>query len=843
MCRNVESVTPTTRVSECSSGIILSECEMPLRNYILSTYGKQLTVLATKYDRCMEKRAKFKNHVVFSARCKKANVVPPSLQISAPVDTRRGREIAARASRQFLDERLRLANAKLRGIEDELKWCEIGLRRALNDKDFLQIKNLAEEKSQQFFLQVREKQIAKFSRFFDNHRNLSEKVDKKRTDNVTTIDVDKTSWVLNLSKHELTNTESIVLEQGLNFADSPRHVPNNDIIANVEAVLRSCKDKNKAEHTRAKVSSILRAAKRPQQNTSKDERRALKDLKRNDAITLLPADKGNTTVILDTEEYEQKAKELLGKPPFQEVSRNPTTRNEKRVNDGLKRLLNKGSIDKDTFDQLRVSTNGTQPPRFYGTVKVHKPQKPLRPIVSSIGSATYKLSKYVSRILTPYARDTPSFIMNTEHFRELLSEVTIESDEILVSFDVKSLFTSVPVDGAITAIKNTIEADVFFERDNGISVETMLNMVRICLSTTDFQFKNRHYKLTDGLAMGSPLSPAVANIFMSKFERTVLKQTDMKEKPKVWFRYVDDVFSIMRKDVIQKFLHHLNQQHPSIQFTVEIEKDGKLPFLELTVCRKTDGYLMTDAYRKPTHTGRFLHFHSNHPEHVKSAVVTSLLRRLNNINISEEAKCREFERIMAELSANGYPSSFLKRARRTAEKKKDRPEKKNAAAKQEINQFVCIPYAKGTSEAIRRVLAPLGIRTAFRSKNRKWSLMNKAKDKLPADTQPGVVYAIGCGDCERVYVGETARTSKERIKEHRCHTRMGKTELSAIAQHVSDTGHTIHWEARTLAKEQHTIARKVQEALFIHKLDKKTMNQDKGMDLSNLWLDVLDTAQ
>ena len=62
MCRNVESVTPTTRVSECSSEIILSECEMPLRNYFLSTYGKQLIVLATKYDRCMEERAKFKKN-------------------------------------------------------------------------------------------------------------------------------------------------------------------------------------------------------------------------------------------------------------------------------------------------------------------------------------------------------------------------------------------------------------------------------------------------------------------------------------------------------------------------------------------------------------------------------------------------------------------------------------------------------------------------------------------------------------------------------------------------------------------------------------------------------------
>ena len=105
------------------------------------------------------------------------------------------------------------------------------------------------------------------------------------------------------------------------------------------------------------------------------------------------------------------------------------------------------------------------------------------------------------------------------------------------------------------------------------------------------------------------------------------------------------------------------------------------------------------------------------------------------------------------------------------------------------------------------------------------------------------MYAIGCGDCEKVYVGETARTSKERIKEHRCHTRMEKRKSPRLHNMFRIRATRYTGKLEPSQKEQHTIARKVQEALFIHKLDKKTMNQDKGMDLSNLWLNVLDTAQ
>ena len=172
------------------------------------------------------------------------------------------------------------------------------------------------------------------------------------------------------------------------------------------------------------------------------------------------------------------------------------------------------------------------------------------------------MSQYVSRILTPYARDTPSFIENAQHFRELIADLTISEDEVLVSFDVKSLFTSVPVEDALTAVKEIIAQDNEFETRNQISAETLIAIVKTCLSTTSFQFKNQHYELTDGLAMGSPLSPAVANIFMSRLERTPLAQLDAEERPKSWFRYVDDVFSIIRRRAVNSFLLRLNEQHP-----------------------------------------------------------------------------------------------------------------------------------------------------------------------------------------------------------------------------------------------------------------------------------------
>ena len=158
------------------------------------------------------------------------------------------------------------------------------------------------------------------------------------------------------------------------------------------------------------------------------------------------------------------------------------------------------------------------------------------------------------------------------------------------------------------------------------------------------------------------------------------------------------------------------------------------------------------------------------------------------------------------------------------------------------NKTVTIPYIEGASQAIRRVLAPLGIRTAIRSTKMKWRVMKRVKDRESDDEIPGVVYAIGCAECKEVYIGETKRTTKQRIREHRADTRIGRIDKSAIAEHAHITGHRVHWEPKVIEREQDSGKRKVKEALHIHRMRKRSgsMNQDGGWHLSNIWLDLVD---
>ena len=123
-----------------------------------------------------------------------------------------------------------------------------------------------------------------------------------------------------------------------------------------------------------------------------------------------------------------------------------------------------------------------------------------------------------------------------------------------------------------------------------------------------------------------------------------------------------------------------------------------------------------------------------------------------------------------------------------------------------------------SSSAIIRVLAPLEIRTVMKPRQIKGTLMKDAKDKLPRDQERGVMYASGCQTCPTVCIGETARTAKQRTKEHEMHTRHGHTELSAIVNHAHMHAHNIHWKPPVLASKENTHKRKVKEALAIKKL-------------------------
>ena len=149
----------------------------------------------------------------------------------------------------------------------------------------------------------------------------------------------------------------------------------------------------------------------------------------------------------------------------------------------------------------------------------------------------------------------------------------MQEDEVMVSFDVRSLFTSMPVKDALLAVKRRLDDVEKLQERCGFASGTVLRLLELCLSTTNFKFREKFFELKDGLAMGSPVSPPVANLFMADLETNEL--ASFPGAPSVWYRYVDDVFAIVKGHLVEDLLNHLNSQHGSIslQWSLNVIED------------------------------------------------------------------------------------------------------------------------------------------------------------------------------------------------------------------------------------------------------------------------------
>ena len=151
----------------------------------------------------------------------------------------------------------------------------------------------------------------------------------------------------------------------------------------------------------------------------------------------------------------------------------------------------------------------------------------------------------------------------------------------MVSFDVQSLFTNVPIDKALEVIHKRLVDDETLEDGTTLTLEQATLLLGICLRTTYFVYHQQFYEQTDGAAMGSPVSPVVANIFMEHIEEAALNTSPSPVR--FWRRYVDDTFCFLQKSDVNVVLDHINSISPYINFTVEKESDNQLPFLDALV--------------------------------------------------------------------------------------------------------------------------------------------------------------------------------------------------------------------------------------------------------------------
>ena len=158
-------------------------------------------------------------------------------------------------------------------------------------------------------------------------------------------------------------------------------------------------------------------------------------------------------------------------------------------------------INKPTYRKFH-STDCT-PPAIRDSVKHHKEGNPLRPIVTCIGSALYNTSKFLTNILSPLQNRNGYSVANSLQFSKELSDIKIDNNEVLVSFDVVSLFTAIPVDKACEYIKKKLEQDATLSSRTNLDIDDIIALLQFTLSNNYFVFNDIIYKQVHGCAMAA----------------------------------------------------------------------------------------------------------------------------------------------------------------------------------------------------------------------------------------------------------------------------------------------------------------------------------------------------
>ena len=476
-----------------------------------------------------------------------------------------------------------------------------------------------------------------------------------------------------------------------------------------------------AEELRAAMRGALRNSQKPTNNITKQEIQALAELRKDQSRVILTADKGVAIVIMDKENYQEKAKALLeDQGTYKALKTDPTGRLKSKMINLLKKIKSEGGIDDILYKKLYPT--GAVIPKFYGLPKIHKDGIPLRPIVSSRGSISYEVAKELARILKPLVGSSPHHIKNTGDFIQQIKEVKLQADDIITSYDVSALFTSVPIEAATKIIQRKLELDQQLHLRANMKVEHITSLLEFCLKTTYFQFQGSFYEQINGAAMGSPISPIMANLFMEEFEVRAIETA--KKPPKMWKRFVDDTCVILSSANKEEFFQHINSIDPRIQFTSEESKpDGSIPFLDCLVTPQTDGSIHTAVYRKPTHTDMYLHWDSYHHLASKYSVINTLRHRAKTVCTTKQILEKEEDHLFTALRRCKYPAWAWNRT--NIQKK----QKNKQGTSNTMKTHIVVPYMKGLSETCKNICRRYRVEVCFKGSRTIRDLLVHPKDK------------------------------------------------------------------------------------------------------------------
>ena len=457
------------------------------------------------------------------------------------------------------------------------------------------------------------------------------------------------SVIVNLSDYQLSDIEKAALANGLKFCLPPRKLRLGSYLANFELLYSDLKkshfvgSEDDELYFRKSISEIAFSSffnynmnRSKYMNIPREQHKALQELSKNTDIIITVPDKGSGVVILNKQDYVDKMENIPSDATKFKVSSNQdiydvSRKIERKVRNYLRDHLKKpGLITEEEYKKMYP--NGSHIGIMYGLPKVHKNGHPMRPVCSAIGTSTYELGKYVSKVIKPAASNTlGTDLENTFSFVNQIKNIDVTGAK-MVSFDVRSLFTNIPLKKAIKVCLDRLYRGRPEIRP-AIPEKVLEKLLQLCLYENTFIFNGTVYQQIDGVAMGSSLGLLLSNIDMAYLEEEYFLKEVKEFTPTFYRRYVDDTFCLMKQEHhIKMFLDFINSIDSNIQFDIECERNNSLPFLVTTVSRNSNNiYPGISTKVKATDKGLFYNFSSFIPNSYRSNLIYCLVYRVFHI--------------------------------------------------------------------------------------------------------------------------------------------------------------------------------------------------------------------
>ncbi|CAM0512586.1 unnamed protein product [Fasciola hepatica] len=330
----------------------------------------------------------------------------------------------------------------------------------------------------------------------------------------------------------------------------------------------------------------------------------------------------------------------------------------------------------------------------------------------------------------------------------------------MASFDFQSLFTNVPGREVIRIMCDHVEQN---QLKIGIPVSVLVRQLLLCTTNVSFSFLGWAYRQIDGVAIGTPLSPILAHMFLAHLEE---KASKILERSQLYKRYVDHVLVItISLEETTWIMDKLDRLHPNIRFTMETEIEDTLHFLDIKMTRNNDGTMARSVYRKETWTGQCLQFDSFVSVEYERGLVRTLFQTARHI-CTEDMIDNELRQLKESLTRNAYPDAFIE--------KHSKPKliRQTNCSAEKLLVTICLPFIRDDINCLLK--RPLGSALAqnkyyapdLRIIHRTIEIPTPSvKQRSPMYTKSNLIYQFQCS-CEATYLGRTERQLRNRVIEY-----------------------------------------------------------------------------